>query len=112
MAFDANTHTQQDAPASREARNAAILEAQHAHTAIVIALLRLKDFAGVAVGSDDYAEIKRIEAELKKVRATWPLGLCGLRTDLQRNQDEAASKASSRILQRHYERGELSTVGD
>lgn len=112
MAFDADTHTAEDAPASRAALNAAILEVQHLYSTIVQAHLRAGDFARAAIGTPEHDEIERIERELKKLRWGFPMALTGTKTDLQRARDEAASEGSTSILRRHYERGELSTVGD
>jgi hypothetical protein len=112
MAFDADTHTEFDAPAARLALNTAILEAQGALRTVTLAQMRCRDFARAARGSAEVDEIFKIERELRALRDRWPAHLLRLETDLQRAKNDECAQATGAFHARLHEDGQLVTTGN
>lgn len=111
MPFDADTHTAQDAPASREALNAALMEARAAFAAVIQAERAVEMLRRVAIGSPECGELIAMRNALRGVQTSWPLRL-HQQTDAERARTAQVSRATEAHLTALYERGELSTIGD
>ena len=111
MAFDADTHTAHDAPAARQALNAAILETRSAFTALITAQQAVERLRSVAFGYPEAAQIIAIRNALRRAELDWPAEL-HQDTDLERARAEEVSRATTAHLTALHHAGELSTVGD
>jgi len=97
--YDPDTHCRLDAPASVEARNAAIRICQEAYAGLAAAEQAIERLRRTAFGSPEHTQICSLRDALSGVvRRAWPLELSAARTDLQIARDALAQDAASRTL--------------
>lgn len=111
MPFYATIHTARDAPAAREALNAAILEARAAFAAVFHAERAVDGLRSIANGSPEFAELVVMRDALQRVQRSWPTDLHRA-TDMERASSDAVTRATDAHLTALHHVGELSTVGD
>ena len=115
LSFDPDTHSPIDAPASVDARNAAVRACQEAYAFLARTEAGLERLRRIAFGSPQQGEIARLRDALARLTGpAWPAELLAARTDLQAAQDRAAGEAARASLSRaaQAQGGLIDTFGD